>query len=147
LVVLCAACGTSAPRRSDAVPFARNFILTVFPRGASCKTIAGYSRQGTDNCASVKRLSHYFMTTPFPTVVKKCTGLLPDGKVVVEQCLDFQVIAHAASTSGWSFGTLSLGVGQNHHGQLVIDGVAFEGGDCLAGDAECQHLWDDRVQP
>lgn len=145
VVVIRVGWGASPPRQSDAVPFARNFVLTVFPRGASCTTIARYSRDASNNCASVNRLSHYFLTKPDPTSVKKCTGVLADGTVASEQCVEFQAIAHAASDSGWSLGTLHLDVGKDSHGHLVIDSVTFNGGDCLAGKTPCRRIWNSRV--
>jgi len=137
--------GASPPRQSDAVPFARGFVLTVFPRGASCATIARYSRRASDNCAGVNRLSHYFLTRSAPTSVERCTSELADGTVASEQCVQFRAIAHAVSDSGWALGTLTLSVGRDSHGHLVIDSVTFDGGDCLAGKRSCQRIWDNRV--
>lgn len=137
--------GASPPRQSDAVPFARDFVLTMFPRGASCTTIARYSRRASDNCASVNRLSHYFLTKSAPTSVKGCTSELADGTVASEQCVQFRAIAHAVSDSGWALGTLTLTVGKDSDGHLVVDSVAFNGGDCTESAAACQRIWDNRI--
>ncbi len=146
-VLVAAGCGASAPRKRDAVPFARNFVLTVFPHRVSCATINTYARSGIDLCGDVHILPPYYISNYYPSSVYGCDSLTRDQRRLMDTCVDFQVIARIRSGTDWSVGTLSVGTGKDHRGHLIIDGVSFEGGGCLAAPQECQNLWANRLTP
>ena len=128
--VLASGCGASAPRERDAVPFARRFVAAVFPEHVPCSLVQHYSRAGFDVCDGVTTLPHYHLQSEFPTSVAHCTSLTADGRTLSDVCVSFAVIARTPTQ--WADGTLSVGVGNDHRGRLVIDGVSLnDGGSCI----------------